>query len=89
VSFTAAITVPRRAGKVVSAEWDFEGVGTFPVPAQLMPGANGGATARASYSFTRPGTYFAVLRAASQRDGDPSTPYTRILNLGRARVVVR
>jgi hypothetical protein len=89
VSFSATITVPRGAGKVVSAEWDFEGVGTFPVPARLVPAASGGALVRASYSFTKPGTYFAVLRAASQRDGDPGTPYTRILNLGRVRVIVR
>jgi hypothetical protein len=30
-----------------------------------------------------------VLRAASQRDGDSKTPYTRVQNLGRVRVVVK
>jgi len=89
VSFTATIIVPRGAGKVVSAEWDFEGVDTFPAAARLVPAASGGAAVRASYSFTKPGTDFAVLRAALQRDGDPEAPYTRILNLGRVRVVAR
>ena len=40
-------------------------------------------------SFIRPGTYFAVLRAASQRQGDATTPFARIQYLGRVRVVVR
>ena len=38
--------------------------------------------------MSRPGTYFAALRATSQREGDPDTPHTRIQNLARVRVVV-
>jgi hypothetical protein len=30
-----------------------------------------------------------VLRATSQREGDAKTPYARIQNLGRVRVVVK
>ena len=41
-----------------------------------------------TYAFTNPGTYFPTLRVASQREGDPSTPFARSLNLGRVRVVV-
>ena len=29
VTFTATIEVPPNTGKIVSAEWDFEGTGTF------------------------------------------------------------
>jgi len=46
-------------------------------------------TLKATYSFSQPGTYFPVLRATSQREGDPKTPYARIQNLGRVRVVVK
>jgi hypothetical protein len=41
------------------------------------------------HSFDKSGTYFVTLRAASQRDGDGHTPFARVQNLGRARVVVR
>jgi hypothetical protein len=35
VNFSASIEVPPRTGKIVSVEWDFEGVGTFPVAGEL------------------------------------------------------
>jgi hypothetical protein len=43
---------------------------------------------RAVHAYARPGTYFPVLRAAVQREGDAATPYARVENLARARVVV-
>ena len=46
-------------------------------------------TVTTSYAFSQPGTYFPALRITSQRQGDPNTPHTRILNLARARVIVR
>jgi hypothetical protein len=45
-------------------------------------------TLKASYSFAKPGTYFPTLRVASERKGDSASPYARIQNLGRVRVVV-
>ena len=42
----------------------------------------------ASHVYVKPGTYFAVLRVTSQREADPSTPYGRVQNLARVRVVV-
>jgi len=44
---------------------------------------------KTTYAFTMPGTYFVALRGSSQRKGDRATPYARITNLGRVRVVVR
>jgi hypothetical protein len=88
VTFTATIDVPSNAGVVVSAEWDFEGVGNFPVAARLdTPQAL--VRLSAMHSYPRPGTYFAVLRAASQRQGDVDTPFARIENLARVRVTVK
>jgi hypothetical protein len=88
VTFTATIEVPPGAGKVVAAEWDFEGVGSYPIDARIdMPEAL--ISLSATFVFAKPGTYFPVLRATSQRQGDIKTLYGRIQNIGRARVVVR
>lgn len=46
-------------------------------------------TTAMSHTYADPGTYFAVVRGTSQRVGDSSTPYTKIQNLARVRVVVR
>jgi hypothetical protein len=89
VNFSATVDVPVGTGKVVAAEWDFEGVGNYPVKAQLTDTNAARVTVNATYSFSRPGTYFPVLRASSQREGDPVTPYTRVQNIGRVRVVVK
>lgn len=87
VSFSATIETPPGTGDVVDAEWDFEGAGTYPVRADLAAIA-ASVHVDASYTYDKPGTYFAVLRATSQRDGDPDTPHARIQNVARVRVVV-
>ncbi len=46
-------------------------------------------TLKVTHTFSKPGTYFSVLRAASQREADSQTPYARIQNLARVRVVVK
>ena len=38
-------------------------------------------------TFVVPGTHFVTVRVAAHRDGDPTTPYGRLWNLARARVV--
>jgi hypothetical protein len=87
VSLTATVEVPPGAGKVVSAEWDLEGTGGF-TPAEIGKPAER-VTLSASHAYARPGTYFAVVRVGAQREGDAQTPYGRVLNLARARIVVR
>jgi hypothetical protein len=89
VTFSATVDVPAGTGKVVSAEWDFEGAGNYPVKAQLADTNSERVTLNATYTFSLAGTYFPVLRTASQREGDAATPYTRVQNVGRARVVVK
>lgn len=87
VMLSAVIEAPPHTGQVVAAEWSLEGNADF------SPAETGKAAVRVSLStkhtFSKPGTYFSVLRAASQRQGDATTPFTRIQNLGRVRVVVR
>jgi len=73
--------------QVVALEWNFEGTGGY-VPAEfgdIKPAVS----VKATHSYSKPGTYFPVLRATSQREGDRQIPFGRVQNLGRARVVVR
>ena len=88
VRFAAVIQVPQNTGKVIGAEWDFEGNGTFG-SAQEIKASGNKVSVSMSHRFTKPGTYFVTLRAISQRDGDTKTPYARIQNLDRVRVVVK
>ena len=88
VAFTAEIEVPSAPGNVVSAKWDFEGLGTFPDAADLGDQASESLHVTATHVFTKPGTYFPAIRVASQRERNASTPFARSLNLGRVRVVV-
>jgi hypothetical protein len=88
VTFTAQIEVPPAPGKVVSAKWDFEGAGTYPDAADLGEPTWDTVHLAATHAFSKPGTYFPALRVASQREGNPGTPFARSLNLSRVRVVV-
>jgi hypothetical protein len=89
VALTAAIDMPPRAGRIVSAEWDLDGSGSYSVKADLAGTRAPSLNVKLLHSFDEPGTYFVTLRAASQRNGDGHTPFARVQNLGRARVVVR
>jgi hypothetical protein len=88
VRFTGSIEVPPGTGYVVGAEWDFEGSGDYPVTSPV-PDKQTRATVSATYSFSQPGTHFVTLRGYSQRSGDKTTPFARLKNLARARVVVK
>ena len=91
VEFSAEIEVPPGAGTVVHAEWDFEGDGDFPVVEEFDDTDSAFSVVRLTtrHTFSEPGTYFPALRATSQRDGDSKTPFARVQNLGRVRVVVQ
>ena len=88
IHLTAVLEVPPKTGRIVSADWDFEGAGTFGVAGKLTGSAGSRTVLKVTHTFTKPGTYFTTLRATSQRQGDGKTLYARIHNLGRVRVVV-
>lgn len=71
--------------------WDFEKSRAFPVAGTFtaMDKTGSRVVLKTTYKFTKPGTYFPTLRVASQRSGNAGTPYTRIQNLDRVRVVVK
>lgn len=87
VTFTGTVEVPPGAGHVVHAEWDFDGKGEYPL-ANTIKGKQPTVTVSATHSFAKPGTYFPALRVFSQRDSATGTPFARVRNLGRVRVVV-
>lgn len=90
VTFIALVEVPKYTGKLVSAEWDFEGDGTFPIKQKQISfhEKNGIMVIKITYKFSKVGTYFPTVRIASQRNGDAKTTFTRIQNLDRVRVIV-
>jgi len=87
VKFLATVDLPPNTGKLISAEWDFDGTGKFAEPAKFTPGAH--VALKSTHAFAKPGTYFVTLRAASQRQGDAKDVDTTIVNLGRVRIVVK
>lgn len=91
VNFTAVIEVPQKTGRIVAAQWDFEGKGTFDVLGKLIPDNENvnRVTLKTSYKFSKAGIYFVTLRAISQRQGNTKTDFARIQNLDRVRVVVK
>lgn len=86
VEFSAVAEAPSRTGSIVEALWDFEGEGVFTETSVVTPAPT--VTVRKAHVFERPGTYFVTVRVASHRSGDQSTPYAKLYNLARARVVV-
>jgi hypothetical protein len=88
VTFTGTIAVPPGTGPVVAAEWDFDGSGAFAVKSQVPKDVRN-LNVSITHRFDQPGTYFPALRGVSQRDGEMKSPYARIPNLGRVRVVVK
>lgn len=87
VTFTATIEVPAGTGTIVAAEWDFDGSGEY-AHAHEVDGTEEKLRLTTTHAFDEPGTYFPALRVASQRQGRVDSPFARVLNLGRVRVVV-
>ena len=88
VTLTGSIVAPPGTGSVIEAKWDFDGKGTFPASSPI---ASGQQTVNVSVThiFDKPGTYFPVLRGVSQREGNTQSPFARLQNLDRARVIVK
>ncbi len=87
VDFTANIEVPPNAGKIIAIEWCFEGTGEYPA-SEKIDTPQERMRVSATHAFTKAGTYFPVVRVTSQREGNMQTPYGKIQNIARVRVVV-
>ncbi|WP_407494343.1 PKD domain-containing protein [Elizabethkingia anophelis] len=88
IKLKASVDLPAKTGSIVSVEWDFDGKGTFGTKGKFKKRL-GGAKASISHRFTEPGIYFVTVRAISERNGNTTTPFARIQNLDKVRVVVK
>lgn len=92
VAFQAAIELPKGSGELDEVTWDFEASDSF-MPSGTVSSVVwndegiGTATAETSFTFTKPGTYFPVIKVASNRNAGDI--FTRIRNQARMRVVVK
>jgi len=89
VRFSGTIEVPPNAGKATAIAWDFTGSGEpdCRVPQSLAEPATQ-IEVDAENVYTKPGTYFPLLRVFSHRDADPAARHALVQNLARVRVVV-
>lgn len=85
VRFEALAEAPPDTGFIVSAEWDFEGTGSYPLRYDGL-GKSTLLKVRETHVYSQPGTYFPVLRVTTHRGANSGL--RRIPNLGRLRVVV-
>jgi hypothetical protein len=88
VRFSGAIQIPPGRGRIVAADFDFEGIGAFASAGKVTHTGKYTATVEATHSFAKPGTYFPVMRAAAQASENVDSPFGRVTDLGRVRVVV-
>ncbi|PVH72283.1 hypothetical protein DL98DRAFT_539327 [Cadophora sp. DSE1049] len=86
VAFQVHVETPPGKGDVVSVEWDFKGEGIFTAGdlGSISPSVDVSTT----YVYEEAGVYFAGVRISSQREGNPDTPFARVWNLARVRVIV-
>lgn len=87
VTFHAKIETPPGTGEIVATAWDFLDTNSYTPEPFGPPRAT--AEADATFTYNQTGTYFVSLRVTAQRQGsDANSPFTRVQNLGRVRVVV-
>lgn len=87
VNFSADLVSPPGSAPIVSVEWDFDGYGNYP-DREDFPGGRTSVTATTTHAFDTPGTYFPSVRVSANARRDPDSPFARMQNIGRVRVVV-
>ena len=81
-----AVTPP-QTGRFVRLEWDFDSDGVFTETLELN-GSKSEISRCINHSYQEPGTYFAVARVTTQREGNLGSAYGLVKNLSRVRIVV-
>lgn len=87
VNIDAVAEVPPGTGTIVSLEWDFDGLGSFPVTEDI-DGTQTLVKASQNHTYDTPGTYFVTARACSNREGDVNAEFRRLPNVDSVRIVV-
>jgi hypothetical protein len=93
IDVTAGARVPLRAiaeapaggAPIVRVQWDLDGDGVFEVDEPVEPAAR--VVQERHLDTAVHGTRFVTVRVSAQRDGDPNTPFCRIDNIARVRIV--
>lgn len=88
VTLAVEAAVPPGAGTVVAVSWDFAGDGAA-VAVAGIDGSSAEIHGTVEHVYTEAGTYFPAVLVVAQRDGDLASPFGRIENVGRARVLVQ
>ncbi|MCU1345275.1 MAG: hypothetical protein JWL70_1541, partial [Acidimicrobiia bacterium] len=80
--------VPPKAGTIIGAKWDFDGSGTYPFVHSEIDGTSTEIKLSTTYTWDKPGTYFATVMVESNREGDVNATARRLPNVASARIVV-
>ena len=88
VALEVRAEVPHGGGTIISAQWDFDGTGSFPFHHDEVDGSASEVKLSTTHTYDAPGTYFATALVHSHRDGDAAATSRRIPNLGQVRIVV-
>ena len=92
VEFKVVAEVPAGQGKVMLAQISYDGK-DYSEEIDLSQAVYSADGCKVEFTirhqFNDKGTHFPTVRVASQREVNPSSPFTRIYNLDRVRVVVK
>ncbi len=86
LTFRVTAEVPPGTGVIVAVEWDFDGSGRFAEADPVDAGERVSVERRCSFADS--GTHFPAVRVVAERAGDTGSPFARLQNLARVRVVV-
>lgn len=86
VAFRAVAETPGQETRIVELHWDFDGSGRFEDRQPVT--FTGSATQERTHIFSTRGTYFVTVKAVAQQGVNTESPFGRIQNLARVRVVV-
>ena len=87
VTLTMYAEVPPGKGGIVTAKWDLDGSGAYPISHEV-DGTQAAVEFTITHTFAAPGTYFATAYVESHTEGDTAATARRLPNLAAARVVV-
>jgi hypothetical protein len=86
LTFRAVAEVPEGTGVITEVAWDFDRSGRFTDADPVVAAPK--VVVERRRCFPEAGTSFPAVRVVARRDATTSTPFARLQNLARVRVVV-
>ncbi|WP_454798481.1 hypothetical protein [Novosphingobium lindaniclasticum] len=87
INLEGRVEVPPGAGEIANVDWSQTGMDEFSA-APLTKAHQREMMVKTTMTYSTPGTYYPVLRATANREGDPSLKVRYVRNLARIRVDV-